>query len=665
MKRNTVFFQIIFRVLVPVFIGLLIMEVLTYFHTKKLLTNAEMEKELSIIDEIGTILTLRDESISLLDSYLKNSMEAKTNEIVKYIAGSNHNPITIDLKELQQKLNFIPDIEDIYIIDSAGTVVNTTFKADLNLNFFSFGERHEAMLRKVLKSDEFVAESFAIEAKTKRLKKYSYKATLDNKYIVELGFYSPKADSLIKTVNERLNHIGNKDISLVSVDLFIGPDNPFSLNPSTEISTEHLSVLDEVFSAKTSKIIQSKDNEDLKFRFIYMDRKHTDFYKSSVIRIGINETAYREFLQFELLKSVLLFVFIILIVSIIAYYSIKSILQPIRNLISGVDKITDVDFYERIEVVGKNELTELTKHFNRLLSRIEMRNEEIASLTSNINRINKDLNNAYEIIYNNKQDSIKAEKHILSVRQYALGIQTAVNAPFNAFKEIFPDSFLFLLPKDVVGGDFFWYAKIENNLVFAVADATGHATPGAMISMIGLFGLRNTVEIKGITNPLEIMQNLDKEFAFLLQTENSNSHFYDGLDIGIGTLDLNTGKLLYSGAKQQLYVVSNNIVQNLRGENISIGKFFNDAPKEFKLETCELQNGDYIYLSTNGLPDQYGDFNNTRFTTNRLVKLLTDNSNQSCDDQSFKIKKALRDWKGNEEQVDDILVFGFKFTKNE
>jgi len=504
-----------------------------------------------------------------------------------------------------------------------------------------------------------------IEAKTKRLKKYSYKATLDNKYIVELGFYSPKADSLIKTVNERLNHIGNKDISLVSVDLFIGPDNPFSLNPNTEISTEHLTVLDEVFSTKTSKIIQSKENEELEFRFIYMDRKHTDFYKSSVIRIGTNESAYRKFLQLELLKSILLFIFIIVIVCIIAYYSIKSILKPIRNLILGVDKITDVDFYERIEVVGKNELTELTKHFNRLLSRIEMRNEEIASLTSNINRINKDLNNAYEVIYNNKQETIKAEKHILSVRQYALGIQSALNTPFAEFKVLCPESFLFSQPKDVVGGDFFWFAKVDSKLVFALADATGHATPGAIISMIGLFGLRNIVEIKGITNPLEIMQNLDKEFAFLLQTENINSHFYDGLDIGVGTIDFQTGRLLYSGAKQALYVVSNVVASTLRGENISIGKFFNEAPKEFKLETYDLTSGDYIYLSTNGLPDQYGDFNNTRFTSNRLLKLLTDNSLLNCEEQGFKIKKALRDWKGNEEQVDDILVVGFQFTKKE
>jgi phosphoserine phosphatase RsbU/P len=120
--------------------------------------------------------------------------------------------------------------QDIYVINREGVVVNTTFSPDLGLNFFEFGKEHREMLEQVWDSGSFISEKFTIENSTKRLKKFTYIPTLDGRYLIELGIYSAQADSIIDFVKSRMNNMSDVQTNIISVDLFIGMDNPLCLN---------------------------------------------------------------------------------------------------------------------------------------------------------------------------------------------------------------------------------------------------------------------------------------------------------------------------------------------------------------------------------------------------------------------------------------------------
>jgi PAS domain S-box-containing protein len=290
-------------------------------------------------------------------------------------------------------------LEDIYVINKNGIVVNTTFKKDLYLNFFNFGEEHRQLLENVFETRELAIERFGIEATTKRLKKYSYQTTKDGNYIIEIGTYSPQADEIVEFIKKHINNISTMHENVISAELYIGSDNPFSLNREAQITEKHKAYLIDVFSNKKDlSVVEKNDNKNYLYEYIFMRRENTNLYKNAVIRIITDKNYDDQFLENEVLKSIIIYLVSTLVVLLLIYRRSLKIAGPIRFLSEKISSIIEGNLDSRAEVGGFKEVYELSKNFNYMLDRIKrhtdetlQQKEEIKAQNIQLESINKKL----------------------------------------------------------------------------------------------------------------------------------------------------------------------------------------------------------------------------------------------------------------------------------
>ncbi len=324
-KKTTIFKQLILNVMFPPILALLLLGFLNLNQTRKILVDSSIDRNFIIGDEIIKVLEFQDVALNLIEASLDERMSKLSQEIVDNFSNTAQIE-SYDLGKLQMEIGMNPIMEDVYIINNNGIVVNTTFKEDLMLDFFSFGEVHKNMLLEVFEMGEFKNERFAIEANTNRLKKYSYQPTKDKKYIIQIGVYSQEADEIIDFIKNTTTQLAHKNETIDDVELFIGADNPFSLNKNAIIEDRHVPLLNQAFKMRDTLHVEERtDNKRLKYQFIYMDRKNTDLYKGSVIRIISDRTSDYKALQKEMLKFVSIFTLTLLIVIALIYSKTKVI----------------------------------------------------------------------------------------------------------------------------------------------------------------------------------------------------------------------------------------------------------------------------------------------------------------------------------------------------
>ncbi|OQY05416.1 MAG: hypothetical protein B6I20_01290 [Bacteroidetes bacterium 4572_117] len=258
----------------------------------------------------------------------------------------------------------------------------------------------------------------------------------------------------------------------------------------------------------------------------------------------------------------------------------------------------------------------------------------------------------------------KKTKKIIDSINYARTIQQAI-LPIKTNIDKYFESFIIFQPKDIVSGDFYWFTHFEksNTSVFAVIDCTGHGVPGAFMSMIGNRLLVEVVNESKIINPAEILQHLDENLRIALtQDETSNN---DGMDICICTIQHNKNgqsKINFAGAKRPLFYSTNNEINHIKGTVRGIGgraRLRKKPVKPFVTHTLNLNKGDYIYLTTDGIFDLQSP-NRRKYGRRNFMKLLEDIKNKPIIYQQDSIEDALVTHKGSELQIDDITVVGIK-----
>lgn len=257
----------------------------------------------------------------------------------------------------------------------------------------------------------------------------------------------------------------------------------------------------------------------------------------------------------------------------------------------------------------------------------------------------------------NKNSLILAQKNeITSSIEYAEKIQNALLPSMDFVKEYFKHSFVFYLPRDIVSGDFYWLSPSPNEILFACADCTGHGVPGAIVSMLGYNGLNSCVNEKKLREPQDILNSLNDyiENTFSKSKEN----IYDGMDIALLAFNPLTLECKYSGANIPLYIVRNQEIIVLKPNKQPVGKFDHHQP--FTQQAITLQKGDMVYMFSDGLQDQFGEQNNKKFKVSRIKDLLLKMAPLNEKDQLEMLSYSFFDWKGNQEQVDDLCFIGFR-----
>jgi len=246
--------------------------------------------------------------------------------------------------------------------------------------------------------------------------------------------------------------------------------------------------------------------------------------------------------------------------------------------------------------------------------------------------------------------------------QYAKRIQSAILPPSRIVDEFLQDSFILYKPKDIVAGDFYWLEPKGDKVLFAAADCTGHGVPGAMVSVICNNGLNRSVREYGLTDPGAI---LDKTREIIIQEfEKSDDEVKDGMDIAICSLNMpesNSGvyrELQYAGANNPLWIVRNGELIETKANKQPIGKF--RAPVPFETHKFNMQKGDTFYVFSDGYVDQFGGDRQKKFKSKVFKELVLSIQDLTMEKQCVKINEVFEDWKGDLEQLDDVVVIGVR-----
>ena len=250
-------------------------------------------------------------------------------------------------------------------------------------------------------------------------------------------------------------------------------------------------------------------------------------------------------------------------------------------------------------------------------------------------------------------------KHITDSINYARRIQYAAMRPEEHLYQLYDQAFILYQPKDIVSGDFYWYIKRGKHLIVAAADCTGHGVPGAFMSMLGIAYLN---EIVGRMNKFvasDILEKLRDNVINALHQSDSADTAKDGMDIALIILDTETRKLQFSGAYNPLYIIREGELIEQKGDRMPIGVHARDK-EAFSNHKVDLLAGDQLYFFTDGFADQFGGPKGKKMNYKRFKSLIIEQENQELPQQRENMLLAFNDWKGEQEQLDDVLVIGVK-----
>ncbi len=244
---------------------------------------------------------------------------------------------------------------------------------------------------------------------------------------------------------------------------------------------------------------------------------------------------------------------------------------------------------------------------------------------------------------------------------YAKRIQGAILPNTAIINQVFPESFIFYKPRDVVSGDFPWFMQVGDDLYIAAVDCTGHGVPGALISLIGYFLLNDIVRSRKISDPGIILDLLDEGVTKTLRQDADDSKSKDGMDIGICKVNLKKSEVEYAGAHRPLYFMQKGEMTEIKGNKFAIGGGRYRNQTNFTNTKIKVSKGDSIYVCSDGYPDQFGGPENRKYGPKRTRELIAKLHKKPSPEIHKLMAKDWEDWKGDTKQTDDVLMIGIKF----
>jgi serine phosphatase RsbU (regulator of sigma subunit) len=237
-------------------------------------------------------------------------------------------------------------------------------------------------------------------------------------------------------------------------------------------------------------------------------------------------------------------------------------------------------------------------------------------------------------------------------------------------KMLLANYFILYKPRDIVSGDFYWTTIKKEWLYLAVADCTGHGVPGAFMSMLGISLLNEIIaqhETIKANHFLEKLRELvirslkQSSYKNLPESENSkqiSTSIKDGMDIGLVAINLETYQMQFSGANNPLYLNQNGEIKEIKGDKMPIAIY--ERMTEYENHEIQLNRGDIFYLTSDGYADQFGGKDNKKLYKKNLLTYLAEIGTHELNMQQELLEQKLNDWKGKNDQTDDITIIGVK-----
>ena len=249
-------------------------------------------------------------------------------------------------------------------------------------------------------------------------------------------------------------------------------------------------------------------------------------------------------------------------------------------------------------------------------------------------------------------------KNITDSIRYAKYIQNAILPKQELLQQTLRNYFILFKPKDIVSGDFYWLKQDGNNIYIAAVDCTGHGVPGAMLSIEASHLLNTAFNADNTKTPAGILNKLDKLVDQALHNKVDDIEIKDGMDLSICKINFSINTVEYAGAFNSIYLVRNNILIEYDADNIFIGS--NSDNKQYTNQTFKLEKDDTIYMFSDGYADQFGGDKGKKYKYRNLQQLLVKNNNKPMDAQKEALNNDFEHWRGNLEQVDDVMIIGIK-----
>ncbi len=292
--------------------------------------------------------------------------------------------------------------------------------------------------------------------------------------------------------------------------------------------------------------------------------------------------------------------------------------------------------------------------------RLKRKNEQLEKVVEERTQEISLKNNALE---HKNTEILEQKREIEDSINYAKRIQDAILPVAAGIKRALPNSFILYKPKDIVSGDFYWYAKIKNHLIIVCADCTGHGVPGAFMSMIGSDRLNIIVNERKIITPGAILSELNIAIKHSLKQTADENTTRDGMDAAICVVDIDTKELTFSGAHRGLWIIKNGELTEIKGTKTAIAGFTPDD-QTFEEHKISIEDGMKFYMTTDGFADQFGGERGKKFMVKKMKKFIMGISGRSFTEQAEMLDEELGKWMHGYdetyEQVDDVCVMGFE-----
>ncbi len=241
---------------------------------------------------------------------------------------------------------------------------------------------------------------------------------------------------------------------------------------------------------------------------------------------------------------------------------------------------------------------------------------------------------------------------------YASLVQKALVIPGETMKSVFPESFIFNRPKDIVSGDYFYMTTKGDKVYIAVADCTGHGVPGAFMSTLGISLIKEVINQDKNLMANEVLDEFRDRLILALRKTGRGDDTKDSIDIALCVIDHLKMQLDYSGANNSCYIIRDMQIIELKADMMPVG--IRPVIKPFTNKPVKLEKNDIIYLFSDGFRDQIGQESNKKFKIGQFNQLLIEIHSQPLDIQPEILEKRHVDWRGKMEQTDDILIVGIK-----
>lgn len=358
-----------------------------------------------------------------------------------------------------------------------------------------------------------------------------------------------------------------------------------------------------------------------------------------------------------MLLSLILFIIALFIVSRVIR---RTVLKPVLQLNQVAKQVAQGKFKTDFDIKANNEIGDLTSSFQTMTVGIER-------LVTKYRNLNKDLEKKVE---ERTEELSDKNFKITSSINYAKRIQEVVLPPQAQIMSQLPEAMVFFKPRDIVSGDFYWFAEIPskpdtelgtiNNtskkFVLAAVDCTGHGVPGAFMSMVGNAYLNQIVRLQGLTSPEKILDELHLNIRKDLKQKETNNR--DGMDLALVVFDSEAKILEFAGAKNPLLYVQDGELHEIKGDKFPVGGYAHEQEQSFKKHVIDVSKPTTFYIYSDGFQDQFGGHKGRKFMSRRFKNMLLEMHALPMDEQKQQLEQQLQEWMQGHKQVDDVLVIG-------